>query len=62
MKLWWVHNEASIAALYAFVLTNDKECFDWFTKEVTNDRRAADLGGDDLVMKGEQMKLMGNLN
>ena len=32
MKLWWVHNEALIACLYAFKMTGDKEFFDWFQR------------------------------
>ena len=32
MKLWWVHNEAIIATLYAYRLTEDKRFFDWFEK------------------------------
>jgi N-acylglucosamine 2-epimerase len=32
MKLWWVHNEAMIATLYAFRLTKDEEFLEWFNK------------------------------
>ena len=32
MKLWWVHNEAIIATLYAYYLTSDMEFLDWFIK------------------------------
>jgi N-acylglucosamine 2-epimerase len=32
MKLWWVHNEALIAALYAYKLTGKKTFVDWFEK------------------------------
>lgn len=32
MKLWWVHNEAIIAALYAYKLTGRREFWDWFVK------------------------------
>ena len=32
MKLWWVHNEALIAALYAFKLSKDKKFLNWFQK------------------------------
>jgi N-acylglucosamine 2-epimerase len=32
MKLWWVHNEALIATLYAYFLTGDEEFLDWFKK------------------------------
>jgi len=32
MKLWWVHNEAIIAALYGYKLTGDKELLNWFIK------------------------------
>ena len=39
---------------------NRKDCFDWFTKEVTNNLRAADLGRADLIIKGELSKLMRN--
>ncbi len=30
MKLWWVHNEAILAALYAFRLTGDWRFWEWF--------------------------------
>lgn len=32
MKLWWVHNEALVAALYGYKLSGDKELLNWFTK------------------------------
>jgi len=32
MKLWWVHNEALIAALYAYKLTGRQVFWDWFVK------------------------------
>jgi len=32
MKLWWPHNEALIALLYAFHATNDERYADWFMK------------------------------
>jgi N-acylglucosamine 2-epimerase len=32
MKLWWVHNEAIIAVLFALRLTGRKEFADWFEK------------------------------
>jgi N-acylglucosamine 2-epimerase len=32
MKLWWVHNEASIAVLYAYYLTGDTGFLRWFKK------------------------------
>lgn len=32
MKLWWVHNEAIIATLYAYRLTGRDEYFDWFKR------------------------------
>ena len=32
MKLWWVHNEALIASLYAYVLTKRDTFLDWFKK------------------------------
>lgn len=32
MKLWWVHNEAMVAALYAYYLTGNKLFFKWFKK------------------------------
>jgi N-acylglucosamine 2-epimerase len=32
MKLWWVHNEAIIAVLYAYRLTGRSEFLDWFTR------------------------------
>lgn len=31
-KLWWVHNEAALAALYAFHLTHSRIFLDWFKK------------------------------
>ena len=39
---------------------NGKQVFDWFVKEVSNDRRRADLGGVEFKMKGESSKLKGN--
>ncbi len=32
MKLWWVHNEAIIATLYAYKVTGDSKYLDWFKK------------------------------
>jgi N-acylglucosamine 2-epimerase len=32
MKLWWVHNEALIATLTAYALTNDEKYADWYEK------------------------------
>jgi N-acylglucosamine 2-epimerase len=32
MKLWWVHNEAIIAVLYAYKLTKDERFLKWFHK------------------------------
>ena len=32
MKLWWVHNEAIIACLYAYKVTNDEKFLNWFYK------------------------------
>ena len=32
MKLWWVHNEAIIASLYAYKLTGREVFKDWFKK------------------------------
>jgi N-acylglucosamine 2-epimerase len=32
MKLWWVHNEALIATLYAYRLSGKKLFWDWFEK------------------------------
>jgi len=32
MKLWWVHNEATLACLYAYRNTKDKEFWEWFVK------------------------------
>jgi len=32
MKLWWVHNEATLAALYAHRLTGDSVFLDWFER------------------------------
>ncbi|MBQ4314272.1 MAG: AGE family epimerase/isomerase, partial [Lentisphaeria bacterium] len=31
-KLWWVHNEAIIACLYAYKVSGRKEFLDWFKK------------------------------
>ena len=39
---------------------NGKSVFDWFVKEVSKDRRRADLGGAEFKMKGEASKLKGN--
>ena len=30
MKFWWPHNEATIATLLAYSLSNDKKYFEWF--------------------------------
>ena len=57
---WYLDNGLVVTRLHYFISYNGKQCFDWFTKQVTTDRRAADLGGADLVMKGELSKLMGN--
>lgn len=32
MKLWWVHNEAILAILFAYRLTGKKNLLDWFKK------------------------------
>jgi len=32
MKLWWVHNEAIIACLYAYKVTRDEKYLNWFYK------------------------------
>jgi N-acylglucosamine 2-epimerase len=32
MKLWWVHNEAILATLFAYRLTGDREFLEWFYK------------------------------
>ncbi|MBQ6043802.1 MAG: AGE family epimerase/isomerase [Clostridia bacterium] len=32
MKLWWVHDEALIATLYAYGITGEQKYFDWFKK------------------------------
>jgi N-acylglucosamine 2-epimerase len=32
MKLWWVHNEAILATLYAYSLTRDPSFLRWFEK------------------------------
>lgn len=32
MKLWWVHNEALVATLYAYRLTKDPQFLEWFKK------------------------------
>ena len=32
MKLWWVHNEAMIAALYAYAITKQEKYSEWFEK------------------------------
>ena len=42
------------------IVYNGKSVFDWFVKEVSNDRRRADLGGGEFKMKGEASKLKGN--
>ena len=39
---------------------NGKSVFDWFVKEVSNDRRRTDLGGGEFKMNGEASKLKGN--
>ena len=39
---------------------NGEAVFDWFTQEVCDDRRRADLSGFDLKMKGEASKFKGN--
>ena len=39
---------------------NGKSVFVWFVKEVSNDRRRADLGGGEFKTKGETSKLKGN--
>ena len=32
MKLWWVHDEALIATLYAYGITGEEKYFEWFKK------------------------------
>lgn len=32
MKLWWVHNEATLACLHAYKATGDRQFADWFRK------------------------------
>ncbi len=32
LKLWWPHNEAIIATLYAYKVTGDKKYYEWFEK------------------------------
>jgi N-acylglucosamine 2-epimerase len=32
MKLWWVHNEATLACLHAYKVTKDDKFADWFKK------------------------------
>jgi N-acylglucosamine 2-epimerase len=32
MKLWWVHDEAILATLYAYRLTGERQFLDWFRK------------------------------
>ncbi len=32
MKLWWVHNEATLACLHAYKATKDEKFADWFKK------------------------------
>ena len=49
-----------VTRLELLISYNGKAVFDWFTQEVCNDRRRADLGGSDLKMKGEASKLKGN--
>ena len=57
---WYLDNGLVVDKVYYVLSYNGKSCFDWFVKEVTHDRRAADLGGDERKMAGEAMKLMGN--
>jgi hypothetical protein len=32
MKLWWVHNEAALAALYGYHLTGGGELLEWYQR------------------------------
>ena len=32
MKLWWVHNEATLACLHAYKVTGDEKFAEWFKK------------------------------
>ena len=57
---WYLDNGLVVDRVYYILSYNGKSCFDWFVKEVTHDRRAADLGGVERKMAGEAMKLMGN--
>ena len=57
---WYIEQGLEVTRVYYIISYNGKECFDWFTKEVAHNRRAADLGGADLRMSGEASKLMGN--
>ena len=57
---WYLDNGLVVDRVYYVISYNGKPCFDWFVKEVTHDRRAADLGGVEQKMKGEASKLMGN--
>ena len=42
------------------IVYNGKKVFDWFMKEVCQDRRRADLGGEEYQVKGDASKLKGN--
>ena len=57
---WYLEQGLEVTRVYYTISYNGKECFNWFTKDVCSDRRAADLGGIELKMVGEAMKLMGN--
>ena len=49
-----------VTRVHRFISFNGKAVFEWFTNEVCDARRRADLGGADLEMLGEGMKTMGN--
>ena len=57
---WYLDNGLVVDRVHYILSYNGKSCFDWFVREVTHDRRAADLGGVERKMAGEAMKLMGN--
>ena len=57
---WYLEQGLVVTRVYYVISYNGVKCFDWFTKEVVRNRRAADLGGPELKMLGEASKLMGN--
>ena len=56
-----VHSDGTDCYTIELVIAyNVKSVFDWFVKEVSTDRRRADLGGGEFKMKGEASKLKAN--